>query len=163
MSPRKPGSETSNSAQRPNSKFEVLLPGKLIGSAIIIFAFALCVLILTVGSGVLKFNLIQNSMSGKNIKSPVELVVAGKAVLIDVRTDEEWNAGRALGATHFELAKLQKGESPPVPKGSAIYTYCRSGGRAGQAKTILEQRGYADVTNLGGLANWQELGGAVVK
>ena len=105
----------------------------------------------------------QNPMAKINRQSAVELVRQGKAVLLDVRTDDEWKAGHAVGAVHFELARLQRGELPSIPKDAVVYVYCRSGGRAAQAKTILEQRGYANVTNLGGLANWQALGGAVVK
>jgi rhodanese-related sulfurtransferase len=32
--------------------------------------------------------------------------------------------------------------------------YCQSGGRAGQAKGILVDAGYGQVTNLGGISDW---------
>ncbi len=134
-----------------------------IGLAIITVAAAVCAAILSFGSGISQPSTAQILMNEKNTQSAVELVGEGKAVLIDVRTDDEWNAGHALGAIHFELAKLQSGELPPIPKDAAIYVYCRTGIRAGQAKTILEQNGYTNVTNLGGLANWQAIGGAVEK
>ena len=38
----------------------------------------------------------------------------GKSVLVDVRTDEEWQAGKAKGAIHFELRRLQNGEMPEI-------------------------------------------------
>ncbi len=96
-------------------------------------------------------------------QSIVAQVESGHAVLIDVRTDAEWDAGHAAPATHFDLARLEAGEMPSLPKNVAIYVYCRTGHRAGEAKTILEQDGYMNVTNLGGLFDWQAMGGAVAQ
>lgn len=104
-----------------------------------------------------------SSMTENAAQSPVADVAQGKAILIDVRTDEEWAAGHAKGAMHFDLARLEQGELPQVSRYANVYLYCRSGGRAGKAKTILEQNGYANVVNLGGLSDWQALGGAVEK
>lgn len=91
----------------------------------------------------------------------VEQVEAGDATLIDVRTQEEWDAGHAPQAEHLELARLQAGELPDVPKDATIHVYCRSGNRATTAVEILEQAGYTDVTNIGGLTDWQAAGGEV--
>ena len=88
-------------------------------------------------------------------------VNAGKASLIDVRTDAEWSAGHAAAATHFDVTRMESGELPALPKDLAIYLYCRTGHRAGIAKTILEQNGYTNVVNLGGLSDWQAAGGPV--
>ncbi len=93
----------------------------------------------------------------------VEEVKNNEAALIDVRRDDEWAEGRAKGALHFDFAKIEKGELPPVPKNKKIYLYCRSGGRAGRAKNILQKAGYENVENLGGLKDWQALEGEVEK
>ncbi len=85
--------------------------------------------------------------------------LANGAVVLDVRTDQEWQEGHAAGATHFELARLQAGELPDIPKDQTIYVYCKSGGRAGQAKAILEQNGFTNVVNIGGLTDWEAAGG----
>lgn len=90
-------------------------------------------------------------------------VAAGAATLLDVRTPEEWDAGRATEASHFELARLTRGESPGVPRDSKIYLYCRTGSRAEQAKRILSEQGFTNVTNLGGLTDWEAMGGAVTR
>ncbi len=111
---------------------------RLIGLVLLASAVVLSAIILALGHESQQSNLAQISMSEKSIQSPVALVNQGKAVLIDVRTDDEWNAGHAAHAVHFELAKLQGGELPSVPKDAAIYVYCRSGARATMAKTILE-------------------------
>lgn len=89
-------------------------------------------------------------------------VKAGKAALIDVRTDAEWSDAHAATAIHFDVVRLENGEMISLPKDSLIYLYCRTGHRAGNAKTILEQNGYTNVINLGGLSDWQAKGGQVV-
>jgi len=88
-------------------------------------------------------------------------VAAGEALLIDVRTDQEWAVGHAKNATHLALDRLQNGELPEADKATPIYTYCRAGGRAGQAKDILTAAGFTNANNLGGLKDWQAMGGAV--
>lgn len=136
---------------------------KVIGFAIVAVAVMFGAGILLFGREICESCFAQNPMNKKNVQSVVELVKEGKATLLDVRTDDEWNAGHALGAVHFDLVRLQNGELPPIPKDSAVYVYCRSGVRAAAAKEILEQGGYANVVNFGGLANWQAQGGAVEK
>jgi len=69
---------------------------------------------------------------------------------IDVRTDEEWNAGRIKGAVHFSLDRLESGELPDIAKDENIRVYCKSGNRAETAKAILEQAGFTSVENAGG-------------
>ncbi|MEK7181191.1 MAG: rhodanese-like domain-containing protein [Patescibacteria group bacterium] len=93
----------------------------------------------------------------------VEEIKNKESVLIDVRRDDEWNESHAAGALHFEIAKIEKGELPQVPKDKKIYLYCQAGGRAGCAKNILQKAGYSNVENLGGLKDWQAQGGAVEK
>lgn len=134
---------------------------KLVGLAVITAAVVIGAVILNGGQMNWKSNLAQILEMMTGPQSVVARINAGKALLIDVRTDKEWNAGHAAHATHFDLARLQNGEMPPLPKDSAIYVYCRTGHRAGIAKTILEQSGYTNVTNLGGLSDWQTMGGAV--
>lgn len=92
----------------------------------------------------------------------VKAVGAGDATLVDVRTQEEWDAGHAVPATWFPLTRLEEGELPDdLAKDEPIYVYCRTGNRAGQAAEILREAGYTDVTNIGGLADWQAAGGPV--
>lgn len=83
------------------------------------------------------------------------------AVLLDVRTQEEWDEGHAAPATHLPLAKIEAGTLPDAPKDAQILIYCRSGNRAGIAADLLRKAGYTDVTNIGGLVHWEAAGGAV--
>ena len=91
-----------------------------------------------------------------------EAVGDKEAVIVDVRRDDEWAAGHADRAVHWELAKLEAGQMPDIPKDKKIYTYCAAGKRAGQAADILKANGWTDVHNLGGLPDWKEAGGQVI-
>lgn len=82
----------------------------------------------------------------------------GKAILLDVRTESEWNEGHAHTAQLFDIARMENGELPQIEKNQQLFVYCRSGGRAGRAKSILEQNGFTNVSNLGGLSDIQEMG-----
>ena len=91
----------------------------------------------------------------------VREVEAGDAVLVDVRTAEEHAEGHAPEAVHLPLADIEAGERPDVAKDEPIFVYCRTGRRAQIAVDLLRRDGWTDVTNIGGLTDWQGAGGAV--
>ena len=81
--------------------------------------------------------------------------------LIDVRTAKEYAAGHADGAINIPVEQITAGNYLGISKTLPIYLYCRSGRRADTAKSILEQAGFTNITNLGGLEDWQTDGGKV--
>ena len=98
------------------------------------------------------------SSQNTTINQALTDVAAGKAVLFDVRTPDEFNGGHAKLATNFDSVRLQNGEQFPANKNQTIYLYCRSGNRASQVQAILKNRGYTSVTNLGGLDEMKAAG-----
>lgn len=75
------------------------------------------------------------------------------ALLLDVRTPEEWAAGHAPGAQHLPLAELPDRHTE-LPTDRRIVAICRSGGRSTRATEALVGAGY-DVVNLaGGMRAW---------
>ena len=91
-------------------------------------------------------------------------VANGLAVLLDVRTDAELvEDGYVSSSLHFDVVRLEAGELPDFSKDKKVYVHCKSGGRAGKAETILEDNGWTDVTNIGGLVDWIAAGGETVK
>lgn len=99
-------------------------------------------------------------METSEIKKAIDLVTIGKAVLLDVRRDEEWNAGHSEVAMHFDSDRiLAFDQLPEIEKDKTIYVHCLSGGRAGRVKNKLIEKGFTDVHNLGGLSDWQNAGG----
>ena len=96
------------------------------------------------------------------VEDAVRMVADDGVVVLDVRTDEEVAEGRAAGAVHFPLTELEAGRLPDIAKGAKVYVYCRTGRRAETAAGILRREGWQDVTNIGGLDDWQAAGGRVV-
>ncbi|MGB2358870.1 MAG: rhodanese-like domain-containing protein [Porticoccaceae bacterium] len=79
-------------------------------------------------------------------------------LIIDVRTTSEWSAGHLESAQHLELGLVAEHIGRLAErKDQAILVYCRSGNRSGQAKAILEELGYTNVTNAGGLEDASQL------
>ncbi len=82
----------------------------------------------------------------------VGLIQADDYFLVDVRTHSEWDAGHLQSATHIPMQNLLDDIASTVTKkDQQIYLYCGSGKRAGRAKTMLENFGYTNVQNIGGL------------
>ena len=82
-------------------------------------------------------------------------------VIIDVRTESEWAGGHLQGASHIPLSEIKNKIKFFEPNQDAeimlycteIMLYCRSGNRSGKAKTILEDMGYTNVKNIGGISS----------
>lgn len=92
----------------------------------------------------------------------VDDVTRGKALLLDVRTKDEWGTGHAKGAIRISVNDILSGHTGNLDPDIPIYIYCASGGRAGSAAAYLNRQGY-DATNIGGLSQWTALGGEIVK
>jgi phage shock protein E len=77
---------------------------------------------------------------------------ATESLIIDVRTDSEWNAGFIEDATHIPINDLEKRLMEIQEfKDEPIFTYCAAGKRAERAKNLLIRNGFSNVTNLGGI------------
>lgn len=74
------------------------------------------------------------------------------AIIVDVRTPEEFRDGAYPGAKNIPLSDLGRrlGE---IPKDKPVILYCASGVRSSSAAQAMKQAGYADVTNAGGLGD----------
>jgi len=76
------------------------------------------------------------------------------AVVIDVRTEAEWNAGHLEGARLIPHDRIGEGIGAVAgDKKAKIYLYCRTGRRTGLAYDVLKKAGYEDVINLGTMEN----------
>jgi phage shock protein E len=73
------------------------------------------------------------------------------AVVVDVRTIEEYAEWHFDGSENIPLAELEDKIHLFGDKENSIVVYCRKGNRSGRAKTILERHGYKNVLNGGGL------------
>lgn len=76
-------------------------------------------------------------------------------VLLDVRTPEEYEEGHIEGAINIPLKNLSYDvENEIEDKETMIYLYCRSGVRVITAGQILQDLGYENVYNMGGIISW---------
>lgn len=82
-------------------------------------------------------------------------------VLLDVRTPGEFADGHIAGAVSLPVQNIAQGQLPSATKSQNIYVYCLSGGRSGQAASILKSAGYTDVINLGSIRSVQQMGGSI--
>lgn len=94
--------------------------------------------------------------------------MAGEAaahLLIDVREDNEWNAGHAAGAIHLGKGIIERDIEGKVPDHDAtLVLYCGGGFRSALAADALQQMGYTRVISLdGGWRAWNEAGLPVEK
>ena len=79
------------------------------------------------------------------------------AVILDVRTEDEWNEGIIPNAILIDIYKGQGFiyELEELDKTKNYYVYCRSGNRSGQACSIMNELGFEKAYNLaGGFMQW---------
>ncbi|MEU0034593.1 MULTISPECIES: rhodanese-like domain-containing protein [unclassified Streptomyces] len=85
--------------------------------------------------------------------------------LLDVREDDEWEAGHAEGALHIPMSDFvaRYGElTEAAPQDGRVNVICRSGGRSAQVAMYLVQQGIDAVNVDGGMQVWAASGRPVV-
>jgi rhodanese-related sulfurtransferase len=88
-------------------------------------------------------------------------LVEGGALLLDVREDDEWEAGHAPEAVHMAMGTVAD-RIDEIPDDRTIVCMCRVGGRSGAVAASLAGAGY-DVRNVaGGMLAWESGGLPVV-
>ena len=95
--------------------------------------------------------------------SPAEAVelVNGGAILLDVREQDEWDAGHAPQATHLAMSELNArvGE---LPQDARLVCVCHLGGRSSMVADALNRSGWQAMNLTGGMRAWQAAGLPVV-
>jgi len=81
-----------------------------------------------------------------------ELTARG-AILLDVRTRDEFRAEHVAGALNIPLQELAERKSE-LPKQRAVVVYCRSGRRSAEAAAMLRQSGFSHVHDMGAMLEW---------
>jgi len=92
------------------------------------------------------------AISGCNSNS--EPINFKESLLLDVRTPEEFSEGSIENAINIPVDELESriGE---IKNEKPIVVFCRSGNRSSRAKKILEEKGFTNVTNGGGVGDLQ--------
>lgn len=76
----------------------------------------------------------------------------GVAVL-DVREDDEWDAGHIEGATHIPMSDVP-GRMAELPEAEQIIVVCRRGGRSARVTEFLVEHGVPAINLDGGMQSW---------
>lgn len=110
------------------------------------------------GISLLSFSACGKTISYTNISPKDALgVIKGdsKAVLIDVRTPEEFQVIRIPGSVLIPDYEIEEKIADAVPdKDTTVIVYCRSGNRSRTAAKKLIDMGYTRVFDLGGIIDW---------
>jgi len=94
------------------------------------------------------------------IKSKSELIkeaMANGAIIVDVRTVQEYNDGHVSGSLNIPVQQIEARISMLKKKEKTIILCCKSGGRAGQAKSILQRNGIPCING----GSWGEVNYAI--
>ena len=82
------------------------------------------------------------------------------AILLDVRTPEEYREGHIPTSHNVPLQDLERVAFVAEDMDAPLFVYCHSGARSRQATLLLQQMGYTNVQNIGGITAYT---GAVEK
>lgn len=105
-------------------------------------------------------SILENTTTGVSPQQASTLLAEKKAVIVDVREEDEWNQQHIPGAIHIPLGQLL-GRLTELEqyKNTPVITQCQKGGRSQQAFNVLKSLKFSKVYNLeGGLDAWNEAG-----
>ncbi|MCO6466369.1 MAG: rhodanese-like domain-containing protein [Bradyrhizobiaceae bacterium] len=89
-----------------------------------------------------------------------QLIDKGGVIILDVRTEGEWNQGHLKGATRIDVMDKQfKQKVSKLDKSKPIVVYCAVGGRSAYASDDMVKLGFTKVYNMdGGIKGWRKAG-----
>lgn len=76
------------------------------------------------------------------------------AVLVDVRTQEEYNERHINGSINIPLQTIEKIRLQIKDLSTPLYVHCQSGARSARAVHLLRQMGYSSVADIGGISHY---------
>jgi hydroxyacylglutathione hydrolase len=92
-----------------------------------------------------------------------QLSTGQELAVLDVRQEAEWLSGHIAGAIHVEAGRLAAA-ALPFNTNQAVVVHCAVGDRSTVAVSLLEQRGYRNLSVLkGGLRGWEGNGLPLVR
>lgn len=115
----------------------------------------LCIFLL---SGCVENKNTDSSSGSVNYMEAKEKIINDGAILLDVRTEEEYNEKHIDGASLLPLDEIDIDHISQLvsDKDTPIIVYCKSGNRSQQAREKLIALGYSKVYDLGAMSNWKE-------
>lgn len=77
------------------------------------------------------------------------------ALLLDVRTPDEYAQGRVPGSVNLPLQVFTQIEVVAPDKNTPLFVYCHSGARSSRFAKTMKKLGYTDVTDIGGIIQYK--------
>ena len=74
--------------------------------------------------------------------------------LLDVRTLKEYASGHLQGSINLPLQQIRNARRDIADQQAKILVYCQSGSRSRRAALALQEYGFTQVIDLGGIMNW---------
>lgn len=87
-------------------------------------------------------------------KGVAEFNITKDAVLLDVRTKEEYRSGHIPNSINIDASHINTITTIIADKNTPIFVHCLSGGRSSTAASALKSMGYTNVTNIGGINSY---------
>ena len=84
-----------------------------------------------------------------------EMMDTQDVVIVDVRTQEEYNEGYIENAILIPNESISGAPSELPDKDAVILIYCRSGNRSKSASNLLVKQGFTHIFDFGGLNTWK--------
>ncbi|WP_298342302.1 rhodanese-like domain-containing protein [uncultured Algibacter sp.] len=92
----------------------------------------------------------------KNKNSQIKEFIDRGAVIVDVRTEREWNEGYIPNAIHLPLSELKNNIEEIKKTNKPVIAYCKSGVRSARATKLLKFY-KIEAINGGGMADLKQL------
>lgn len=103
------------------------------------------------GLAVVAFVVFTRIKGGGMSSDELKKKIADGAIVVDVRSPDEFRGGCYPGALNIPIQELG-GRMSELPKNKPIVVYCASGARSASAAGMLQRAGYNEVHNAGGLS-----------
>lgn len=101
-------------------------------------------------------NMYQGFMGNGTSEEQVMEAIQESAVLVDVRSLEDFNEGSIPNAIHIPVAKFAS-NNHSLKSDQTIIVFCNTGNKAAQVKHLLEQKGFRRVINGGMMEELMEV------
>ena len=104
------------------------------------------------------------SINQMNSDELIEFIELNDAVLVDVRTEDEYNSGYIESSLNIDYFSNEFSvNADKLDKTIPIILYCRSGKRSSMSASKISKLGFKEIYNLkGGILEWIEEGNMIV-
>ena len=121
--------------------------------------------ILLVAFTIFSCSLINNeSINQMNSDELIEFIELNDAILVDVRTEDEYNSGYIENSLNIDYFSNEFSvNADKLDKNTPIILYCRSGNRSSMSANKISKLGFNEIYNLeGGILEWIKEGNVIV-